>query len=85
MNSQVSFLVCIFILLGFICWGFENCSPPDEEYLEEGEICGGGSELECAPELSCCYPCGIEGCDFVCTPSCDDSDPGCIGGCYLYP
>ncbi|HEX9967454.1 MAG TPA: hypothetical protein VGB06_05875 [Solirubrobacterales bacterium] len=24
------------------------------------------SDLECPPGYKCCYPCGIDGCDFVC-------------------
>jgi hypothetical protein len=50
--------------------------------LSEGDPCGGdlGS---CGPGLSCCYPCGIEGCQNVCTPTCYDSY--CSGGCPLYP
>lgn len=41
-----------------------------------GAVCGWGEEHtddrslpapgECQPGLTCCYPCGIEGCDDVC-------------------
>jgi hypothetical protein len=41
----------------------------------EGEVCkkGRGSlapERPCEHGLHCCYPCGIQGCDFVCKPVC---------------
>ncbi|MCA9611037.1 MAG: hypothetical protein KC619_35830 [Myxococcales bacterium] len=42
-----------------------------------GDTCGAG--------LSCCYPCGIPGCDNVCEPTCDPGDPGCVDGCMLRP
>ncbi|MFO7566366.1 MAG: hypothetical protein R6X02_27230 [Enhygromyxa sp.] len=34
----------------------------------EGEVCQPGESNPCATGLHCCYPCGIQGCDFVCTP-----------------
>jgi len=34
----------------------------------KGEVCDPGETNPCATGLHCCYPCGIEGCDFVCTP-----------------
>jgi hypothetical protein len=34
----------------------------------EGEVCDPGESNPCSTGLHCCYPCGIEGCDFVCTP-----------------
>jgi hypothetical protein len=31
---------------------------------------GGPAPVECGPGLRCCYPCGIQGCDFTCmTPA----------------
>lgn len=52
--------------------------------LSSGDRCGDGPAV-CGAGLSCCYPCGIEGCENVCEPSCDDSEPGCSGGCLLRP
>ncbi|MBI2896618.1 MAG: hypothetical protein HYY06_23880 [Deltaproteobacteria bacterium] len=54
----------------------------DADGLPEGSVCMPGAE-ECAGGLSCCYPCGIEGCDFVCEPSCSDEEPGCFDGCFI--
>ena len=51
---------------------------------QEGEVCG-GSNPPCAEGLVCCYPCGVEGCDFVCSQPCNPEDPACEDGCYLYP
>jgi hypothetical protein len=39
----------------------------------------------CAAGFSCCYPCGVEGCDFRCEPTCSEQTPGCINGCFLRP
>jgi hypothetical protein len=45
---------------------------------KRGDVCRTGSRsgraddlvVTCGPGLECCYPCGIEGCDWVChTPS----------------
>ena len=49
-----------------------------------GDLCGqdGG---DCQEGLACCYPCGIAGCQFKCAVPCDDNDPGCSGGCFMYP
>ncbi len=58
------------------------CDYPECGTLEEGDLCGGDLGA-CGPGLSCCYPCGIEGCDFVCMPTCDDE--WCSGGCPMYP
>jgi hypothetical protein len=41
---------------------------------KHGEVCAIGSRharsnlkpVTCGPDLSCCYPCGIDGCDSVC-------------------
>ena len=38
---------------------------------------------QCAAGLLCCYPCGIDGCDFVCEPTCSPGTPGCVGGCIM--
>lgn len=57
----------------------------DDLYLLEGDVCGDTVQATCGPGLSCCYPCGIPGCDNVCTLSCDASEPGCFDGCYLFP
>jgi hypothetical protein len=57
------------------------CIPP----LAEGEICGPDVPGECAEGLNCCYPCGIQGCDWVCTVPCDEDEPWCSGGCPQYP
>lgn len=43
------------------------------------------AEQPCGPGLSCCYPCGIPGCENRCEPSCAEGDPGCAGGCLLRP
>ncbi len=61
----------------------EACGLPT--YLQEGEVCGNDNSAECAPGLACCYPCGIQGCENRCEPICDDSQPGCSGGCWMYP
>ena len=61
----------------------EACGLPG--WLQEGDVCGSGVSGQCAPGLECCYPCGIQGCDFVCTVPCDESEPWCAGGCPQYP
>jgi hypothetical protein len=53
-------------------------TPPDPG------ICTPGG-APCAAGFSCCYPCGIEGCDFRCEPTCAPGTPGCAGGCFLRP
>lgn len=58
------------------------CDFPVCGYLEEGDLCGGDLG-ECGRGLSCCYPCGIPGCENVCTPTCYDD--WCSGGCPMYP
>lgn len=70
------------------CNGIVDDFPCDmicPEYLQEGDPCGDDVAGTCAPGLSCCYPCGIPDCHDVCQPTCDPSEPGCMGGCYLYP
>ncbi|MBI4956105.1 MAG: putative metal-binding motif-containing protein [Myxococcales bacterium] len=67
----------------------ENCNGVVDDfacpfvcsYLGEGAVCVAGQEPACGEGLSCCYPCGIPDCDFVCVPTC--TEPGCIGGCQL--
>ena len=50
----------------------------------EGEVCN--QYRSCIDELACCYPCGIPGCESMCTVPCDDRvEPYCFRGCYLYP
>jgi hypothetical protein len=63
------------------CNGIIDDMPCDKlcTYLQEGEVCTPGTEPACGVGLACCYPCGIDGCDFVCVQAC--SDPGCSGGC----
>jgi hypothetical protein len=51
--------------------------PPDRPHIDgtEGAICAWGERRTdpaprpepCAEGLTCCYPCGIQGCDSVCT------------------
>ncbi|GEM_PF-2712051 len=36
--------------------------------LVEGDVCDPGLLDPCGTGLHCCYPCGIMGCDFLCTP-----------------
>lgn len=51
----------------------------------EGERCGQSANgRACAGNLACCYPCGVPGCDWQCTPPCDPG-PGCANGCRLLP
>jgi hypothetical protein len=52
-------------------------------YAMEGELCAPGQTPACGQGLSCCYPCGVQGCDFTCTQTC--TDPQCSGGCPLLP
>lgn len=49
---------------------------------KEGDVCHLGREhvgsavaVDCGPGLSCCYPCGIDGCDSVCMTSCPEGIP----------
>ena len=59
------------------------CGLPD--VLQVGDVCGYEIEAQCAEGLECCYPCGIQGCDFVCTVPCDENEIWCAGGCPMYP
>ncbi|MCC7539816.1 MAG: hypothetical protein IT379_26575, partial [Deltaproteobacteria bacterium] len=63
---------------------FIDCRPDAGPGLGPGEPCGGDRGM-CGAGLSCCYPCGIPGCDNLCEPTCDESTPGCAGGCLLRP
>ena len=59
-----------------------SCPGPQDA----GEACGqsaGGAN--CKEGLVCCYPCGIEGCDFLCTEPCEAGEPGCdvSSGCPI--
>ncbi len=58
------------------------CETPVCDMLQEGDPCGGDLG-ECGPGLSCCYPCGVEGCEDVCMPTCYDE--WCSGGCPMIP
>jgi hypothetical protein len=61
--------------------------PPGSACAEVGEVgatCDPGASA-CAPGLACCYPCGIPGCDYSCTPACEEGTPGCAGGCIPVP
>ncbi|MCP4445427.1 MAG: hypothetical protein GY811_08795 [Myxococcales bacterium] len=58
----------------------------DARVGELGETCGSDAEgLACGEGLACCYPCGIEGCDFKCMSACNEELPVCSGGCLLAP
>jgi hypothetical protein len=52
--------------------------------LSAGDTCQ-PSANDCGPGLTCCYPCGIPDCDFVCEPTCAPGSPACSGGCLLRP
>lgn len=39
----------------------------------------------CGQGYSCCYPCGIPGCSYQCTPSCTAGTPACYNGCRAVP
>ena len=66
------------VLDGEMCGG-AMATPGTCGSLAAGDVClqGGG----CGTGLSCCYPCGIQGCPWTCTPSCAPGDPECSGGC----
>jgi hypothetical protein len=44
--------------------------------------CEPGSDT-CGPGTTCCYPCGVMGCEHECMPTC--TDPTCFEGCHLFP
>jgi len=75
----------------FYCPCEAPCGAPDipGECVDEDEL--GDVGAPCGPDggpckegLACCYPCGIMGCEYECTLPCDDNEPGCEDGCYLY-
>jgi len=53
----------------------------------ENGLCGQSAEgATCQSGLVCCYPCGIQGCDFACKVPCEAGSPGCgDDGCLLLP
>ncbi len=59
-------------------------AAPDGGLPQVGDNCGQSANgRECAPGLACCYPCGIQGCNFQCTVACAPGSPGCSNGCLL--
>ncbi|MBK8011139.1 MAG: hypothetical protein IPK13_07290 [Deltaproteobacteria bacterium] len=56
----------------------------DGETGESGETVEAG---RCGAGLSCCYPCGVPGCEDVCEPTCDpnSSTEPCFNGCTAHP
>ena len=60
-----------------------QCQPP-EELGDVGDLCG-QSGGDCKPELVCCYPCGIQGCQWQCAVPCDEDEIWCAGGCPMLP
>ena len=70
---------------GCDCGPFENFDL-DQGCVADPDTCGAGSPLDagetcdesadtCGAGLACCYPCGVQGCDFTC----EAAEPG--GGC----
>ena len=49
---------------------------------ESGCTAGGTT---CGLGYSCCYPCGIPGCSYQCTPSCAPGSGACYDGCRAVP
>jgi len=60
-----------------------QCQAPDE-LGEVGDLCGPDGGY-CQPELVCCYPCGIPGCQWTCAAPCDEAEEWCAGGCPMLP
>lgn len=70
------------IALVFVACGGKQTPPPSVDNAKpamgtQGAVCaigdehrGSGVAVACGPGLSCCYPCGIDGCDSVCMPEC---------------
>jgi hypothetical protein len=52
--------------------------------LGEGDVCDPGASL-CGAGLTCCYPCGVPGCNNICEVTCDPNDPACVDGCLIRP
>jgi hypothetical protein len=53
---------------------------------------GDGAGAPCGPDggdcqegLVCCYPCGMEGCQWKCQEPCDATEPWCVDGCPVMP
>ncbi len=55
------------------------CAP-----LGAGDVCD-PTASQCGEGLSCCYPCGVPGCDTICVVDCDPADPLCFDGCLVLP
>ncbi len=55
----------------------------DVVYGQVGAVCGQDGSPPCDPELVCCYPCGIPGCQNQCTVPCTGVE--CVGGCMAVP
>ena len=61
----------------------DQTTPTDKTGVgTEGDVChlgrqhvGSAVAVDCGPGLSCCYPCGIDGCDSVCMTSCPEGIP----------
>lgn len=83
--------------VGQICKGASFCPCPNmcgmmemagdcvaDAGADVGELCSNGND-DCKKDLVCCYPCGIEGCDWQCDYPCDDNEVWCAGGCPMYP
>lgn len=65
----------------YVCTG--GCYAPRGN-LMAGDECTMTSE--CGAGLSCCYPCGVEGCANICEPTCEEGGGmPCAGGCLLRP
>ena len=60
-----------------------QCQDPDE-LGDVGDLCG-QSGGDCKEGLVCCYPCGIQGCQWQCDVPCDENEVWCAGGCPMYP
>ncbi|MEM9196194.1 MAG: hypothetical protein AAGF12_43930 [Myxococcota bacterium] len=54
------------------------------ELLGANQVCDPAASA-CGSGLSCCYPCGTPGCDFLCEPTCEAGSPGCVDGCIPRP
>jgi hypothetical protein len=60
-----------------------HCRNP-ADFGDVGDTCDGESN-PCKPALACCYPCGIQGCEYTCAVPCDASEPWCSNGCAMMP
>lgn len=52
--------------------------------IMRGGVCDPAASA-CGPGDTCCYPCGIPDCDYVCEETCAPGTPGCFDGCFLRP